>query len=397
MVWGTGKELIDQHVNILLNHKNKQNLKIYFSHHVQELIEEKNKISSCRGTNTNSNIKFEFHADDVVFACGGVGANLDIVKRNWNTDCFTAPDNLLIGCHKYADGELHQTAQKLGANITHLNKMWNYAAGIQHLTKPAPHGLSLVPTKSALWINASGKRIGPMPLVTSYDTRFLVSEICKQEKQYSWQIMNKKIALKELAVSGSEFNDAIRDKKIISFLKSLLFGNKNLYESLKYKSDDFIIASSLEELVEKMNSLTDSEDVKIENLRNDILDYDSQIDRGEKYFNDEQLRRIAHLRQYRGDRIRTCKFQKILDKDAFPLIAIRLKILVRKSLGGIQTDLDSRVLNSNNSPITGLYAVGEAAGFGGGGVHGKRALEGTFLGSCIITAKAAAQAITKEI
>jgi hypothetical protein len=211
--------------------------------------------------------------------------------------------------------------------------------------------------------------------------------------------MNQKIAMKELAVSGSEFNDSIRNKNMLAFLKTLLFGNRKLVTSLTENCIDFVTANSIEELAKKMNSLTGNNNVEISVLQNSILSYDQIIDRGKKFFNDEQLRRIVHLRQYRGDKIRTCKYQKIFDKKALPLIAVREFILTRKSLGGIQTNLDSQVLtkpkDGSQQVINGLYAVGEAAGFGGGGIHGIRALEGTFLGSCILTGRIAAEKIAK--
>jgi len=165
-------------------------------------------------------------------------------------------------------------------------------------------------------------------------------------------------------------------------------------------SPDFVTGNTLEELVDKMNALEGTDDVKLEHVRDSILPYDAQIDRGEKFHDDEQLRRIAHARQYRGDKVRTCKFQKILDPKAMPLIAIRESILSRKTLGGIQTDLGCRVMskpvNGSSEPIPGLYAIGEAAGFGGGGSHGKGALEGTFLGGCILTARIAAKTIVDK-
>jgi hypothetical protein len=209
--------------------------------------------------------------------------------------------------------------------------------------------------------------------------------------------MNYKIALKELAVSGAEFNEGIRDKKIIEFLLTILFGNKKLVLTLMNSCIDFITANSLEELVKKMNELQDEYKTDYQTLKDTILRYDSMIQRGKKFFNDDQLRRIMHLRQYRGDRIRTLKFQRILDKSAFPLIAIRLHILTRKTLGGVITNLKSQVMNNQNQPIEGLYAVGETAGFGGGGIHGYRALEGTFLASCIFTGRIAAKDILQKI
>ena len=272
--------------------------------------------------------------------------------------------------------------------------MWNYAAGVHHPKPRKPmHGLSLVPPRSALWLNWRGERIGPQPLVSGFDTRRLVTDICRQERQYSWQLMNRRIALKELAISGAEHNPSIRDRNKLGFLRDIIFGNRWLVNEMLTNCRDFVTAGSLPELVEKMNALQGDNAVEL-NLVQDAVDrYDTTIARGENLMNDEQLRRIAALRKYRGDRIRLCEFQAINDAKALPLIAVREFIISRKSLGGIQTDLQSRVLDASGQPIPGLYAVGEAAGFGGGGVHGLRALEGTFLGGCILSGRIAAASI----
>jgi predicted oxidoreductase len=287
----------------------------------------------------------------------------------------------------------------LGGNITHLDKQWHYAAGVHHPAKrKAFDGLSLVPPRSALWMNALGQRIGPMPLVAYGDTRMLVESIVKQPGQYSWQVMNWKIAAKELAVSGSEHMIAFVKKSKLMLLKHILFGNNELVERLIRESpDDFVTADSLPELVQKMNekSLYGLK-VDLASMERDIKAYDDMIDRGPAYHNDDQLRRIANFRTYQGDKIRTSKFQKILDPKAGKLIAIREFILSRKSLGGIQTDLQCRVLRTDGNPIDGLYAVGEAAGFGGGGIHGLGSLEGTFLGSCVLTGRVAAKTIASK-
>jgi hypothetical protein len=232
-----------------------------------------------------------------------------------------------------------------------------------------------------------------MPLVTSYDTRFLVSQVCRQPRKYSWQILNRRIAVKELAVSGAEFNEGIRDRNWLKFLTTLLQGNKELVRTLTRECEDVVVADTVEELAARMNELNGDQEVDAVGMRSDIERYDEQIRIGGRFQTDEQLRRIAHVRKYAGDRLRTCKFQSLLDPKARPLMAIREFILCRKSLGGVQTDLDSRVLDGAGRPIDGLYAVGEAAGFGGGGIHGKRSLEGTFLGSCILTGQAAARSI----
>jgi len=399
MVWGTGYGLIMSLIKYLKSHKNYNNLQVFFNHKVEEIITDNGTVKGLKVTNEQTNNKFEAFADNVIIATGGINGNMQKVRKHWHKDWGTPPEVILNGSHHFSAGDLHDEAEKINANIVNLDKMWNYAAGVKHFNpKRENHGLSLVPPKSALWLNFKGERMGPVPLITSFDTRYLITKICEQEKKYSWQIMNKKIALNELAVSGSEFNDGIKEKKIIKFLSSLIVGNKDFYNELDKKSEDFIIANSIDELAEKMNNLTGDNSVDVELLRQSIEDYDSNIDRGEKFHNDEQLRRISHARQYRGDRVRTCKFQKIVDKKAMPLIAIREFIVSRKSLGGIQTDLQSRVLQKpdsekNQQIIKGLYAIGEASGFGGGGSHGIRALEGTFLGTCVLTARVAANSI----
>lgn len=395
LIWGTGYELIRVLVNNLLNHPNaKNNLQIKFNHKVDDLLLENDKVVGVIGENEENNTSFSAKADAVIIASGGIGGNIERVKENWYKPWGNPPEKILNGTNLYADGHLHDAVSKLNANITHMDKMWPYAAGVHHPRPTIPdQGLSLVPPKSALWLNFKGERIGPMPLITAFDTRFLVSQICKQEKKYSWQVLNLKIAHKELAISGSEFNQAIRDKKIFTFIKTLLFGNKDLVDDMITNCPDFVVANTIEELVKKMNALTGSDDVNEASLKEAIESYDDNIKRGPKFFNDDQLRRIAHARNYTGDKIRTSKFKMINDPKAMPLIAIREFIVSRKTLGGIQTNLDCNVLTQEGNKIDGLYAIGEASGFGGGGMHGKGALEGTFLGGCIYTGRIAAYSI----
>jgi hypothetical protein len=255
------------------------------------------------------------------------------------------------------------------------------------------HGLSLVPGKSALWVNAEGRRFEDPPLVGSYDTLHLVERICREPKKYSWQILNWKIARKELAVSGAEHNPTVRDKRFVAFLMRLLLGDDELVTEFVDNCPDFLTGSSIPELVEKMNALTGTPDVDADLLTREIARYDQNVARGASLQNDDQLRRIAHVRKYRGDRLRTCRNARIMDPSGRPLLAIRLSILTRKSLGGLQVDLSGRVLDGSGEPMPGLYAAGEACGFGGGGIHGRRALEGTFLGGCVFTGRVVAHAI----
>jgi predicted oxidoreductase len=320
-----------------------------------------------------------------VIAAGGINGDIARVKQHWHADWSRPPETILNGSHKYADGRLHNAAATLGANVTHLDWQWNYAAGVHHWKprKPA-HGLSLVPPKSALWLNWRGERIGPMPLVTGFDTHDLVAQICRQQRGYSWQLLNRRIALKELAISGSEFNPAFRDKKKLAVARDILRGNHWLYEQVTQNCPDFVVADSLPALVEKMNALVGDGSVSLDAVRESAVRDDERIAAGPRFHNDDQLRRIEFARRWTGDRLRTCRFQPILDPKAGPLMAIREFIISRKSMGGLQTDLSSRVLDHDGQPIAGLYAAGESAGFGGGGMNGKRGLEGTFLGGCLL-------------
>jgi predicted oxidoreductase len=402
MVWGTGYGLITALINYLQDHKYTDNFTARFNHFVQELIYTNGQVTGVCGIDESDGKEWEAFADTTILATGGINGNMSKVKTHWHPEWNKPPKVILNGSHHFSDGHMHDQSEKLGAAVVNLHNMWNYAAGIPHpFPKRENHGLSLVPPKSALWIDAKGKRFGPVPLMTAYDTRYLVTRICNTEEQYSWQILNKKIALKELAVSGSEFNDGIKNKKVLEFLSALLLGNKKFVKTMEDHSPDYITAFSLDELAEKMNALTGNKNIDKTLLKQSVQNYDANIRRGKKYHNDEQLRRIAHARQYRGDKVRTSKFQTIDDKKAYPLVAIREFILSRKSLGGIQTNLNSQVLLKNNQNdgskiLKGLYAVGETAGFGGGGSHGKRALEGTFLATCIYTAREAVKHIIEH-
>ncbi len=394
VAWGTGKGIADALIAALRGHRNAGRLTLRFGCRVERLLVRGGRVEGAAGIEEEGGAPFEVRAEQIVVAAGGINGDLDRVRQNWHRDWSCPPTELLNGSHRFADGRLHDAVVAAGGVTTHLDRMWNYAAGVHHPKPRKPnHGLSLVPPRSALWLNWRGERIGPHPLVSGFDTRRLVTDICAQERQYSWQLMNMKIALKELAVSGAEHNPSIREKNRPGFLRDILFGNRWLVNEMVSNCRDFATAATLPELVGKMNALQGDQAVQVETVADAVAHYDATIARGASLMNDEQLRRIAALRQYRGDRIRLCKFQPIVDDKAMPLIAVREFIISRKSLGGIMTDLQSRVLDSAGQPIEGLYAVGEAAGFGGGGVHGLRALEGTFLGGCILSGRIAAASI----
>ena len=401
MVWGTGHGLIEALVNHLRSHPNYNKLQVLFEHKAEDFEIVNGMITGISGINEKDNSSFICRAENFIVATGGINGSMQKVRQHWHKEWNTPPEIILNGSHHFSDGIIHDKVSEIGGNVTHLDLMWNYAAGIPHpYPKRENHGLSLVPPKSALWLNYKGERMGPIPLITAFDTRYLVSKVCEQKKQYSWQILNKRIAYKELAVSGSEFNEGIKEKKILKFLYSVLKGNKKLIKTLEKDSPNYITANSIEDLAKKMNASTGTEDVDLETLKNSIESYDANFERGKNIWNDEQIRRIEHTRQYRGDRKRTLKPQKLDQKKSYPLIAIREFILSRKSLGGIQTNLNSQVLSipdaaGEQKVFENLYAVGEAAGFGGGGSHGKRALEGTFLATCIFTAQKAVKHIVE--
>lgn len=392
ITWGTGYDLTQKVIHNLLQHPNKKNLEIKYQHKVDAITIANKKAVGLEVIDEMTEVRFTINSEHIIIATGGImGGDLNLVKSHWSSNFSTPPDSLLNGSHKFADGTIHLDLDKKGIPSTHLDKQWHYAAGI-----PTPHpepgkfrdGLSLVPPRSAIWVDATGKRFTP-PLVAYTDTSYFVERILNTKAQYSWSIMNWKIAIKELAVSGSDYMTAFRNRDRFRLIKDVLFGNKALVIRLIDESDHFIVADHLDDLVKKMNEQDKNNNVDVEVLRKDLNAYDDEIDRGKKYFNDEQLRRLVNFRLYRGDKIRTSKFQKILDPKAGPLIAVKQYILSRKSLGGIPTNLNSQVIDKDGHIISGLYAVGEAAGFGGGGIHGSRSLEGTFLGSCILTGRVA--------
>jgi len=403
IIWGTGFHLMRTLIDELKNHSKAPNLTCLFDHRVESLVMQNQAVSGVRGNHEKTGQAFEIHAPVVLVASGGINGDINRVKQEWDKSWGEPPEHILNGAHKYADGTLHDAVEWIDGKVTNLHQMWNYAAGIHHPEPRMPQeGLSLIPPKSALWLDATGKRFGPMPLITGFDTHRICKRIARDPYGYSWQVMNWKIALKEIAVSGAESNPAFRDRMIIQLARDIFLGNHKLLEYLAAECEDVVIADSLEELVDKMNHLNASSQTKgsgtveLANIRHSIGRYDEQIDLGKEFHNDDQLRRIAQVRQWRGDRSRTCKFEKILQKKSMPLVAFREFIVSRKSMGGIQTDLESRVLSNSGQPIPGLYAAGEAAGFGGGGISGLKSLEGTFISNCILNARMAVRSITGQ-
>lgn len=383
LCWGCGQGMVDGVWGAIQKHPRRSSFEIRFD----TLVTRIEPGSVWVGER-------QIEANAIVVAAGGIGGNLDIVRRYWPKNMGSPPQKLLMGSHYYADGAMHEEVERLGGNVTHLDRMWNYADAVRH---PKPrrkdHGVKLIPPRSGLLLNPDGKRYGPVPVMPTFDAYYALERMCEDERKYSWLVCNWKIAVRELDVSGSEHNPLIREKRLVRFVASVLTGKPNLVRYFVDRCPDFVSADSLPELARKMNELNGNDDLDPQLMESEIRKYDSNLARGKSLWNDDQIRRIAQLRNWRGDRLRTAKFAQIADPKNGPLIAIKLQPMARKSLGGIQTDLESRVLDKKGEPIPGLWACGEAAGFGGGGLHGKRSLEGTFLGGCVFSARLAAKSI----
>jgi predicted oxidoreductase len=396
VVWGTSRELTRRMIAALRRASGDGRLTLLHRHRVTQLEQSSGGLSGAVAIDEGSGQALQLRAPVVVLAMGGINGGHAETRANWPRNRFM-PAAMLNGAHPFADGRLHHhAAERFGAQITHAGEMWNYAAGIPHpYPEFAGHGLSIIPCKSALWLNHSGKRIGPEPLVTGFDTHWLCQRVAQQDKPWTWHLLNWRIAAKEFAISGAEHNQRIRDMQFPAFIKETLLGNHRLVRQMQSESPHFLVADTLAELAVKMNALTASHDVQAATLQATADAFDANFSNGNKLENDDQIRRILHARQWRPDMLRTCKPAPLQQKGAGPFIAIHLQLITRKSLGGLRTDLQSRVLDSAGEPVDGLYCVGEAAGFGGGGASGKRSLEGTFLPGCILTARAAARSITR--
>ncbi len=394
IVWGTARELVRRLGGAMRKAGEGRRLRLLHRHRVTAVERQDGRISGVVAVDESSGAEVGLGAPLVVLAMGGINGSHDQVRAHWPED-RPQPASLLNGAHPYADGRLHaQAREQLGAVIVKPGEMWNYAAGFSHPFPHFPgHGLSTIPCKSALWLDHRGRRIGPEPLVTGFDTHWLCRRVAEQDKPWTWHLLNWRIAAKEFAISGAEHNPPIRDQRFLMFLKDTLLGNHRLVRQMQTESEDFLVADSLSGLAEKMNALTRSQDVDPATLEATVDAFDANFAKGGSLHNDAQIRMILHARQWGPDRLRTCKPAPLKKPGAGPFIAIRMQLITRKSLGGLRTDLHSRVLDQADQPIPGLYCVGEAAGFGGGNCNGKRSLEGTFLPGCILTARAAARSI----
>lgn len=396
--WGTGTGVIKPFVEKAYEAMQKGLLQMKFRHRVTCLTTNNGKITGIegdilendhkeRGEATNRNVisQFGYQADHIVIASGGIGANHELVRKNWPERLGKAPENMVCGVPAYVDGKMVGIAEQAGAHIINRDRMWHYTEGLQNWNPIWPdHGIRILPGPSSLWFDAKGNRL-PAPFLPGFDTLGTLKYIQDTGFSYSWFILTQKIIKKEFALSGSEQNPDITNKDYVLFLKRI-FGKKapGPVEAFKEHGKDFIVSDNLKDLVQKMNVLSGDHLLDYDKIKSQIEARDRELDNS--FSKDTQVNYIRSTRKYIGDQLgRVASPHKILAPENGPLIAVRLNILTRKTLGGIKTNLNGQVLKEDGSILEGLYAAGEIAGFGGGGMHGYRALEGTFLGGCIFS------------
>ncbi|MFD7730422.1 FAD-binding dehydrogenase [Kitasatospora phosalacinea] len=405
ITWGTGPGIVEPFARRVREAVRAGRVELRFRHRVTGLAAAAGRLDTVsgevlapsavqRGEASSREVAghFELRAQAVVVASGGIGGNHDKVRAAWPERLGTPPAKLLSGVPAHVDGLMLDVAGEAGGNLINGDRMWHYTEGIENWNPIwAKHGIRILPGPSSLWLDATGKRL-PVPLFPGFDTLGTLEHIMRTGHQHTWFVLTQKIIEKEFALSGSEQNPDLTGRSIRQVLGRALPGATGPVEAFKQHGPDFVVADTLEELVRGMNERQgDAPAIDGAELRREIEARDREI--ANPFSKDLQVTAIHGARRYLGDKlIRTATPHRLLDPKAGPLIAVRLNILTRKSLGGLQTDLDSRVLRADGTVLDGLYAAGEAAGFGGGGIHGYRSLEGTFLGGCLFSGRAAGRA-----
>lgn len=401
ITWGTGPGVVEPFEQRAREHEKTGRITFRFRHRVGRIMKSKGAAAGVagdilepstveRGQQSGRKVTgdFEIKAGIVIVASGGIGGNFDLVRKNWPAQRLgPAPKNMVAGVPHHVDGRMIGITQKAGAALINTDRMWHYTEGVRNWDPIWPdHGIRILPGPSSMWFDALGERM-EAPCLPGFDTMSTLKRILATGHEHSWFVLTQKIIKKEFALSGSEQNPDFTSKKWSAVLKSRRgSGAPPPVEAFKEKGEDFVVADNLRDLVAGMNRLTPKTPIDHDRLEMQIVARDREIDNS--FSKDAQVTAIHGARNYLGDKlIRTASPHKLLDPANGPLIAVRLNILTRKTLGGIHTNLDSQVLDKDGEPIPGLYAAGEASGFGGGGYHGYNALEGTFLGGCIFSGR----------
>lgn len=406
IAWGTGPAIVDVFARRLLAPGAKA--RFAYRHRVDELIVDAGAVtgvrgavlepsSAARGVASSRNVlgEFEFRAPAVIVASGGIGGNHDLVRENWPARMGRVPSQLLSGVPAHVDGRMLGIAESAGGNLINRDRMWHYTEGITNYDPIwARHGIRILPGPSSMWLDATGRRL-PAPLYPGFDTLGTLEYIAKTGHDYTWFVLNARIIEKEFGLSGQEQNPDLTGRSIRQVLSRVRPGAPAPVQRFVDRGVDFVSATTLRDLVAKMNDVPDVERLDYDVVEAEVTARDREV--ANRYTKDSQVTAIRGARNYLPDRVsRVVAPHRITDPKAGPLIAVKLHILTRKSLGGLETDLDSRVLKADGTAFDGLYAAGEAAGFGGGGVHGYRSLEGTFLGGCVFSGRAAGRAAVRD-
>jgi len=409
VTWGTGPGILEPFVRVLLDARREGLADVRFRHRVTCLVTTDGRVTGVRGeVLAPSDVEravpssrevvepFEISASAVVVATGGIGANHDLVRATWPASAGRLPERMLSGVPDHVDGSGIVAARSAGAAVVHEDRMWHYPEGItNHSPVWSQHGIRILAGPSSLWLDADGHRL-PVPLFPGFDSLGALQHITTRGDDHSWFVLDKTILGSEFALSGSEQNPDLTGKSVPQLLQRVLPGAVGPVEAFAELSDEFIWADTAAELAARMNALTGTDRIDAAELERTIVARDRQVASG--LGKDLQVTATAMSRRFVVDKlIRVAKPHRLLDPAHGPLLAVRLSVLTRKTLGGLHTDLEGRVLRPDGEVLPGLWAVGEASGFGGGGVHGHRALEGTFLGGCLFTGRTTGRAVAASL
>ena len=409
VTWGTGPGIVAPFERRVREHAAAGLVEFRFRHRVDALVTHDGTVTGVRGKvlepssiargQHSSRVEvadFELTAQAVIVTSGGIGGNHDLVRKAWPQRLGQPPKQMVAGVPAHVDGRMLEITAASGGNIINPDRMWHYTEGLRNWDPIWPnHGIRILPGPSSLWLDAEGNRL-PAPYFPGFDTLGTLTHLMSTGFDYSWFVLTQKILEKEFALSGSEQNPDLTGKDVRLLLQRIRAGAPGPVEAFKQHGEDFVVANNLCDLANGMNQLTEKPLIHADGLARIVAARDREMNN--QFTKDAQVTAIRGARKYRGDRFwRTATPHKLLDPRAAPLIAVRLNILTRKTLGGLETDLQGRVLTSSGEPLPGLYAAGEVSGFGGGGMHGYNSLEGTFLGGCLFSGRTAGRLAASNI
>jgi predicted oxidoreductase len=410
LTWGTGPGVLAPFIRRVRRAQKQGLVTLKFRHQVNALTVSGGVVDGAegdilepsdveRGKPSSRGVvgTFRLHAQAIIVTSGGIGGNQELVRQHWPQRLGSPPRQMITGVPAHVDGRMLAITETAGGRVINRDRMWHYVEGIENWNPIWPqHGIRILPGPSSLWFDARGNRL-PVPLFPGFDTLGTLAHIMRTGYDYTWFVLTEKIIKREFALSGSEQNPDLTNKSVLQTLgRGFSKGPTKPVQAFMDHGADFVVERKLPDLIRRMNTLTDEPLLDPGALEREIVARDRAMDN--EYGKDLQIAAIRGAREYLGDKlIRVAKPHKLLDPDAGPLIAVRLHILTRKTLGGLEIDLSARVLGANGQPIPGLYAAGEVAGFGGGGMHGYRALEGTFLGGCIFSGRTAGRETAKAV